>query len=144
MKAVRAPGFDYYAVLGVGAGATAAELRRSYRILALRFHPDRAGVASTPAFQRISEAYQTLSDPAARAIYDRWRLEVEGRRPGVHSAVPVDREGEGRRDAGVPVAGEGDYYGPGGFARWRTVSEATGRPLDAIERLCGPVEILLA
>jgi molecular chaperone DnaJ len=140
---MRAPSFDYYAVLGVTATATAAELRRSYRILALRLHPDRAGVASTPAFQRISEAYQTLADPAARAIYDRWRVEVEGRRPRTQAAVPVDRSGE-TGGGGGPPGDQGEYYGPGGYARWRSVSEATGRPLDALERLCGPVEILIA
>jgi molecular chaperone DnaJ len=142
---MRAPGFDYYAVLGLSSTATAGELRRAYRILALRFHPDRAGVASTPAFQRISEAYQTLSDPAARVIYDRWRVEVEGRRPRPHPTVPVDRD-DAATDSrtGVPLGDEGDYFGPGGYARWRAASEATARPQDAIERLCGPVEILIA
>jgi molecular chaperone DnaJ len=142
---MRAPGFDYYAVLGLTSGASAGELRRAYRILALRFHPDRAGVASTPAFQRISEAYRTLADPSARAIYDRWRVEVEGRRPRPHAAVPVDREeGDSARDPGAPLGDEGDYFGPGGYARWRAFSEAAGRPLDAIARLSGPVEILIA
>ena len=67
---VRAVVDDHYAVLGVARTATAGEVRRAFRTLALRHHPDRAGAASTVVFQRISAAYQVLSDPAARATYD--------------------------------------------------------------------------
>jgi molecular chaperone DnaJ len=62
---------DHYALLGVSRSATRAELRRAYRLLALQLHPDRAGYGSTMMFQRLVEAYQVLSDPAARAVYDR-------------------------------------------------------------------------
>ena len=62
---------DYYALLGVPAGVNFADLRRAWRLLAARWHPDRAGVAATPTFQRLSAAYTVLSDPVARAAYDR-------------------------------------------------------------------------
>jgi len=62
---------DLYERLGVSIAADAATLRRAYRRLALRFHPDRAGAAATGAFQRIAAAYDVLSDPARRAAYDR-------------------------------------------------------------------------
>jgi molecular chaperone DnaJ len=70
---------DYYAVLGVPREISPAELRRAYRKLALRYHPDRAGEGSTAAFQRISRAYEVLSDPQARESYDR-RLRYEERK----------------------------------------------------------------
>ncbi|HVU53275.1 MAG TPA: J domain-containing protein, partial [Polyangia bacterium] len=61
---------DPYAVLGVGRSASAAEIRRSFRRLALRLHPDRAGAASTEAFQRVARAYALLATPSARAAHD--------------------------------------------------------------------------
>ena len=68
----RTPPEDYYALLGVLADVTDDELRRVWRKLALEHHPDRAGAAATPMFQRISVAYSVLSDPTARAAYDRF------------------------------------------------------------------------
>src|SRR5215471_20544230 len=68
----------HYAVLGLAAGAGPAEIRRAFRRLALRHHPDRAGQASTELFQRIAVAYQVLSNPVARSAYDA-HLESERR-----------------------------------------------------------------
>jgi DnaJ-class molecular chaperone len=65
------PADDYYALLGVDADANRAALRRAWRRLAQRWHPDRAGPEATVMFQRISAAYAVLSDPIARAAYDR-------------------------------------------------------------------------
>lgn len=64
---------DLYERLGVPRGADATTLRRAYRRLALRFHPDRAGAGATATFQRIAAAYDVLSDPQRRAAYDRTR-----------------------------------------------------------------------
>jgi molecular chaperone DnaJ len=61
---------DHYAILGVIRTASAAEIRRAYRQLALEHHPDRAGVESTAVFQRIAEAYAILGDAVSRARYD--------------------------------------------------------------------------
>ena len=51
------PSDDYYALLGIDAAAGAAELRRAWRRLALRWHLDRAGPGATATFQTISLAY---------------------------------------------------------------------------------------
>ncbi len=64
------PRDDHYAVLGLTRASGGAEIRRAYRLLALRHHPDRAGPAGTATFQRIVEAYRVLSDPTLRSTYD--------------------------------------------------------------------------
>ena len=64
---------DYYALLGVAAGAGDAELRNAWRKLAARWHPDRAGAGATQKFQQLSAAYEVLCDPVKRAAYDRRR-----------------------------------------------------------------------
>lgn len=67
------PPADYYALLGVDESVDDEALRKAWRQLALRWHPDRAGEAATAMFQQLSAAYAVLSDPIARAAYDRRR-----------------------------------------------------------------------
>lgn len=64
---------DYYAILGVPRNATLEEIKRAYRKLALQYHPDRnhGNKEAEEKFKEISEAYEVLSDPEKRAIYDR-------------------------------------------------------------------------
>ena len=67
---------DYYAILGVSAGATPQEIRKAYRTKARSCHPDVN--ADDPGceerFKDVAEAYEVLSDPARQAAYDRQRL----------------------------------------------------------------------
>lgn len=65
---------DYYSVLGVDKGADADTIKRSYRKLAMKFHPDRnPGDAEAEArFKEAAEAYEVLSDPAKRQRYDQY------------------------------------------------------------------------
>lgn len=65
---------DYYDSLGIDARADAAQLRRAWRRLARRWHPDRAGDEATATFQKILAAYRILADPLARAEYDSRRV----------------------------------------------------------------------
>jgi curved DNA-binding protein CbpA len=78
---------DYYVLLGVSANAAHGELRRAWRRLALRWHPDRAGSDATATFQKIQAAYAVLSDPISRAAYDRRQSapvsQTRRRAPGV-------------------------------------------------------------
>jgi len=62
---------DYYAALGVERGASADEIKKAYRRLAQKYHPDVSKETGAEArFKEIAEAYQTLKDPEKRAAYD--------------------------------------------------------------------------
>ncbi len=145
---MRAPVFDYYAVLGVDRGAAAAQLRRAYRMLALRFHPDRAGVQSTEVFQRIAEAYGVLSDVPARAAYDARLREAEtvrfGRRGRGNVGARAGQGGPAGQADGEIM--EGEAYGPGGKISWRRRGAVGDRQRvdNLVDRLCGPLDTLIA
>jgi DnaJ-class molecular chaperone len=67
---------DYYKVLGVSEGAAPDEIKRAYRSLALKYHPDRARGDKKQAeekFKEVSEAYYVLSDEKRRQQYDAFR-----------------------------------------------------------------------
>jgi DnaJ-class molecular chaperone len=63
---------DYYTVLGVSRDATEAEIKRAFRELARKHHPDVSPGSTGEAFREINEAYAVLSDRDSRARYDRW------------------------------------------------------------------------
>ena len=62
---------DFYALLGVAPGACAGEIKSAYRAMVRLTHPDsNGGNGHEESFKRIRRAYETLSDPHARAAYD--------------------------------------------------------------------------
>ncbi len=65
---------DYYELLGVSKDASEGDLKKAFRQLAMKYHPDRnpGDKASEEKFKEINEAYSCLSDPAKRANYDRY------------------------------------------------------------------------
>ena len=96
---------DYYEVLGVPKNASAAEIKKAYRKLAQKHHPDaNAGdPKAEERFKEVSAAYDVLGDEEKRAAYDR-----------------VREMGAGGFGAGFPGAGGTGSGGPGGF-RYETV-----------------------
>ncbi|WP_044562523.1 molecular chaperone DnaJ [Azospirillum sp. B4] len=78
---------DYYELLGVAKTATADDLKKAYRKLAMQYHPDRnqGDKAAEQKFKEVSEAYEVLKDEQKRAAYDRFghaAFENGGGRPG--------------------------------------------------------------
>jgi molecular chaperone DnaJ len=65
---------DYYEILGIARNASAEEIKKSYRQLALKYHPDRNPGDSEceEKFKEASEAYEVLRDPEKRGLYDRF------------------------------------------------------------------------
>ena len=117
---------DCYEVLGISRNATPDEIKKSYRKLALQYHPDknRGEQASEEKFKEVSEAYEILRDPEKRAAYDRFGHSAfgpgtRGGWGGFHNPEDIFREvfggglggifeeffGGGRADPSGPVAG---------------------------------------
>lgn len=66
-------GKDYYKILGIQSGANEEEIKKAYRRMALRFHPDKnKDPNAEEKFKEIAEAYEVLSDPKKRVIYDQY------------------------------------------------------------------------
>jgi molecular chaperone DnaJ len=81
---------DYYAVLGIGSTAAPRDIRRAYQRLARQYSPDVNfwDSQAQAIFREIAEAYRVLSDPTARAMYDRFGDRLSG------SALETGRRGE--------------------------------------------------
>ena len=75
---------DYYDVLGVGKSASADEIKKAFRRLAIEHHPDRGG--DETKFKEINEAYEVLSDPEKRKKYD--QLGADWNQPGGFQPPP--------------------------------------------------------
>ena len=69
---------DYYDILNISKDATPEQIKKGYKKQAIRFHPDKNhSKLSTECFKKISEAYQTLSDPEKKSFYDKYGNEQE-------------------------------------------------------------------
>jgi len=71
---------DYYKLLGISKNASGAEIKKAYRKLAHKYHPDKGGDAKK--FKEINEAYQVLSDQEKRSQYDRFGRVFDGSQQG--------------------------------------------------------------
>ncbi|RLM96932.1 hypothetical protein BBO99_00007225 [Phytophthora kernoviae] len=109
-------GKDYYSTLNVAKGATDEELRKAYRKLALKWHPDKNPndrEGAQKKFQEIGEAYEVLSDKKKREIYDMYGEEGLKGAP----AGPEGPEGGGMPRGGMPggMPGGFTYTSTSGF-----------------------------
>ncbi|MGQ9673343.1 MAG: molecular chaperone DnaJ [Candidatus Aminicenantales bacterium] len=79
---------DYYDILGVPRNASPEEIKRAYRQLALKYHPDRnpGNKEAEEKFKEAAEAYSVLADPEKRSTYDRFGM--EGLRGGGFTGFP--------------------------------------------------------
>src|SRR5258707_15108947 len=97
---------DLYALLEVSPESDTATIRNAFRRLARRYHPDVANTGSVSHMQRLNAAYQVLSDPERRRVYDAQRLasprpssSAPAARPPSPAPPPV---GSVERSAGPP------------------------------------------
>lgn len=100
-------GSDYYIILGLTRSATATEIRRAYRKLALEYHPDHhpENPEAEEKFKEISEAYSVLGDPKNREDYDLGRLLIHNRDGwNTDSRYGTHRRGAGRGRRPNPMA----------------------------------------
>jgi molecular chaperone DnaJ len=117
---------DYYEVLGLSRDASDEDIKKAYRKLAIKFHPDKnpGDKAAEESFKEVGEAYEALSDPQKRAAYDQYghaafdpRMRA-GRGGAFHDPFEIFREafggtggifddlfGGGRRDPTGPQRG---------------------------------------
>lgn len=81
---------DYYQILGVSSEATAEEIKKAYRKLALETHPDRnpGDLRAEERFKQVNEAYGVLSDAGKRSQYDQYRRLGFHQRPGSTGPSP--------------------------------------------------------
>ncbi len=102
---------DFYAVLGVSASATHDEIKKQYRKLAAKHHPDKNpnDPKAAERFKELSEAYQVLGDEAKRKQYD------DMRRFGAFGGFGGGGRPGGPRPGGAPPGGFGGTGASGGF-----------------------------
>lgn len=106
---------DYYELLGISKGASADEIKKAYRKLAVQHHPDKTG-GDEAKFKEISEAYEVLKDPSKRQRYDQFGHAGIGGNGGSAGGSPFEGfQGFGGNGQGFEFdfgsGGLGDIFG---------------------------------
>lgn len=101
---------DYYKILGVSKSASEEEIKKAYRKLAHKYHPDKPG-GDESKFKEINEAYQVLSNPSKKAQYDKYGRVFDGQQFGGAQGGPFGGFdfGQGGPFGGFDFNGEGDF-----------------------------------
>lgn len=93
-------GKDYYKILGISRGASDDDIKKAYRKLALKYHPDKnKEPGAEEKFKEVAEAYEILSDPKKKEIFDKY-----------------GEEGLKMGSGGGPGPGGSTGSSPGGFS----------------------------
>ena len=100
---------DYYEILGVGRNASADELKKAYRQMAIKYHPDKnpGDSKAEDKFKEAAEAYEVLSSPEKKARYDQYGHQGMGGNGG--------GGGHGGMNMDDIFSQFGDVFGGGGF-----------------------------
>jgi DnaJ-class molecular chaperone len=125
---------DYYQILGVTKSASADEIKKAYRKLALQFHPDKNKTKEADLkFKEVTKAYEVLSDSQKKQTYDQF------------GAAAFEQGGPGGQGAGGPFGGgfgqQGGQYGP--FTYTYTANDGSpdfggfSDPFDIFEQFFG-------
>ena len=110
---------DYYEILGVTKSASADEIKKAYRKVAMQFHPDRnpGDKAAEEKFKEAAEAYEILSDNDKKAKYDRYGHQAFG--PGANAGGGGFHGGMDMNDI---FSQFGDIFGDEGFGGFLVTS----------------------
>ncbi|MFZ5758933.1 MAG: DnaJ C-terminal domain-containing protein [Thermodesulfobacteriota bacterium] len=122
---------DYYKILGVTKTATADEIKKAFRKLALKYHPDKnpGDKKAEEKFKEANEAYAVLSDPEKRKQYDTFGANGFHQRFSQEDIFRNSDIGSILREFGINFGGMGGGFSTGGF---RTFSSSGRSPFDDI------------
>ncbi len=129
---------DYYEVLGVSRSASADEIKKAYRKLAIQYHPDKNpdNPEAEEKFKEAAEAYEVLSNPDKKARYDQFGHQGLGGNGGFGGGAGMNMEDIFSQFGDIfGGGGFGSFFGGGGGGR------RTKKGTKLLSRLVHPVKV---